>query len=271
MPSIFGQEHDRSLVMGVVNVTPDSFSDGGRFFDPQVAIEAGLRMRDEGADLIDVGGESTRPGAAPVSSQQELDRVAPVIERLAHEIEIPLSVDTSKPEVARECLRLGARVVNDVTGFELEEMRRLTAEAGAAAVIMHMRGRPQTMQRDTYYEDLIGEVRDFLAERAWLTAEAGVAEIAVDPGLGFGKSAAQNFVLLRRLREFSSLGRPLLVGPSRKSFLGSLRSRLPRDQRLEGTIAAVCVAVVEGAKIVRVHDVAAVKRAVEVVDAVRIA
>jgi len=257
------------MVMGVINVTPDSFSDGGRFLQSEDALAQALRLAGEGADYLDIGGESSRPGADEVGEQEELDRIVPVIERIVSEIDVPVSVDTYKPRVAAECLASGARFVNDITGFEDPEMIRAVAEAGAGVVIMHMRGRPKTMQSDVHYEDLIQEIRTFLQERAGRAREAGIEQIAVDPGIGFGKTAAHNFELIRRLDELASLGLPILVGPSRKSFLGSLPSGLPAEERLEGTLAAVAVAVMNGAAIVRVHDVAETKRVVEVVDAIR--
>jgi dihydropteroate synthase len=255
--------------MGVLNVTPDSFSDGGRFLRSQDAVRHGVRLVEDGADILDVGGESSRPGSDPVSAQEELDRIGPVIEELARTVEARLSVDTYKPSVAAECLGLGATMVNDITGLQDPEMIRVVAEHRAGAVIMHMRGRPKTMQDDVAYDDVVTEVRAFLDERAARARAAGIEEVAVDPGIGFGKTAAHNFELLRRLDEIVSLGLPVLVGPSRKSFLGSLPSRLPAAERLEGTLAAVAVAVMHGAAIVRVHDVREAKRVVEVVDAIR--
>jgi len=195
-------------------------------------------------------------------------RVAPVLEELAGAVPVRLSIDTYKPSVAEACLGLGATLVNDITGFEDPEMARVTAAHGAGAVVMHMRGRPKTMQQDVAYEDVVSEVRAFLAERADRAREAGIEEVIVDPGIGFGKTAAHNFELLKRLDEIVSLGYPVLVGASRKSFLGSLPSALPPEERLEGTLAAVAVAVMKGASIVRVHDVRETKRVVEVVDAV---
>jgi dihydropteroate synthase len=260
--------HRRTLVMGVVNVTPDSFSDGGRFVRTEDAVAQALRLADEGADYLDIGGESSRPGAAEVSEQAELDRVAPVVERLRGELDVPLSVDTYKPRVAAQCLALGAQIVNDITGLEDPDMVRVIRDAGAGVVIMHMRGRPQTMQQDTTYEDVVAEIGTFLAERSTRARAAGIEHVAIDPGIGFGKTAAHNFEIIRRLAELTALGLPILVGPSRKSFLGSLPSALPPEERLEGTLAAVAVAAMNGAAIVRVHDVAETKRVVEVVDAI---
>jgi len=269
MPAAAEAPLDRTLVMGVVNVTPDSFSDGGRFLRVDDAVAQGLRLAAEGADYLDIGGESSRPGAEEVSEQEELDRVAPVIEQLVAAVDVPVSIDTYKPSVARECLRIGARMVNDISGLGDPEMVRVAADAGASVVIMHMRGRPKTMQRDVHYDDVIGEIRTFLGDRAASARDAGIRDVIVDPGIGFGKTAAHNFQILRRLADFTSLGFPVLVGPSRKSFLGTLPSGLPPEERLEGTLAAVAVAVVHGAAIVRVHDVAAARRAIEVADAIR--
>jgi dihydropteroate synthase len=262
---------ERTLVMGVINVTPDSFSDGGRFLRVDDAVRQALALVEEGADLLDVGGESTRPGSDPVGVQEELDRVAPVIAEIVRRVDVPISIDTYKPEVAAECLALGATLVNDITGLENQDMVHVARAYGAGIVVMHMRGRPKTMQHNVTYEDVVRDVRDFLAERAARARDAGIDSVIVDPGIGFGKSAAQNFELLRRLSEVCTLGFPVLVGPSRKSFLGSLPSALPASERLEGTLAAVSVAVMNGASIVRVHDVRAARRAVDVVDAVRLA
>ena len=259
----------RTLVMGVLNVTPDSFSDGGRYLDVVPATERGVRMVEEGADMIDVGGESSRPGSGRISEDDELRRVLPVLEALAARVSVPISIDTLKPGVARRCLESGASIVNDIRGLRDPQMLSVAAAAQASVVIMHMRGEPATMQLDTAYGDVVAEVRAFLKAQSERARQAGVREIAVDPGLGFGKSAGQNFELLARLSEFRALGYPILVGPSRKSFLGSLPSRLPVDERLEGTLAAVATAVINGAAVVRVHDVKQCRRVVDVADAIR--
>jgi dihydropteroate synthase len=258
----------RTYVMGVVNVTPDSFSDGGRFLRFDHAVGHALDLVAHGADLLDIGGESSRPGSDPASEAEELERVAPVIAELVKTVQVPISIDTCKPAVAKECLRLGARIVNDITGFTNPELRAVTAAASASAVIMHMRGKPKTMQHETDYADVVREVGDYLVQQAEAARRAGIADIAIDPGLGFGKTADHNFEILKRLGEIAERGYPLLIGPSRKSFLGKLPSALLPDERLEGTIAACCVAVMNGARIVRVHDVRACKRALEVVDRV---
>ena len=259
----------RTYVVGVVNVTPDSFSDGGRFLRFDHAVGHAIDLVEHGADILDIGGESSRPGSDPTPEQEELERVAPVVEELAKSVGAPISIDTYKPVVARECLRLGARVVNDISGLEDPEMRRVISEAGAAAVIMHMRGKPKTMQEQVDYVDVVTEVRDYLVKQAEAARADGITDIALDPGLGFGKTVDHNFEIIRRIGELVQTGYPVLIGPSRKSFLGALSKKLPPEERLEGTIAACCAGVMGGARLVRVHDVRACKRAVEVMDRVR--
>lgn len=261
----------RVHVMGIVNVTPDSFSDGGRFLHPEAAIDHGLRLAEEGADLLDVGGESTRPGADPVSAEEEADRVVSVVEALAAKSGIPVSVDTSKSSVARLALDAGAQIVNDVAAGRFDpDLLRVAAEANAPVVLMHMLGDPRTMQRDPRYADVVGEVAAFLDERAAAAAVAGVPRdrIVVDPGFGFGKTREHNLVLLRRLREFRCLGFPILAGTSRKSFIGATLGGLPVEDRLSGTAATVALAVANGAGLVRVHDVREMARVVRMVEAV---
>ncbi len=260
-----------TLVMGVLNVTPDSFSDGGRFRDPGEAIQAGLRLVDEGADILDVGGESTRPGASPVPPGVELRRVLPVLEGLARRTESILSVDTRRPSVARAALRAGAHLINDVEGLRRADLRREVARAEAGAVIMHMRGRPATMQADTRYVDMMGEIYAFLDARLRRAEASGIPRerLIVDPGIGFGKSLAGNLEILRRVGEFRGLGVPVLVGASRKSFLGTLLKGAPVGERLEASVAAAVVAALRGAHIVRVHDVAPTVKALRLADALR--
>lgn len=255
--------------MGIVNMTPDSFSDGGRYFDLGSALAHAWALIGDGADMLDVGGESSRPGSDPVSVEEELRRVVPVVQALAGVCGVPLSIDTTKPEVAEACLRLGARIVNDIAGLSDPEMIRVVARHNASAVIMHMKGTPKTMQKEPVYADVIAEVSQFLIERVSAARAVGVRDISVDPGIGFGKTAVHNFEILRRLDEFQSIGCPVLVGPSRKSFLGSLKGQHDADGRLEATLAAVVVAAMKGASVVRVHDVAACRRALQVADAVR--
>jgi dihydropteroate synthase len=249
--------------MGVVNVTPDSFSDGGRYLDRDAAIAHGLRLRDEGADILDVGGESTRPGADPVSPLEEATRVAPVIEALVAR-GARVSVDTSKASVARAALEAGADYVNDVTAFVGDpEMAAVVAAARVDCCLMHMLGTPRTMQADPRYDDVVSDVKAFLEARMAAAVEAGVAEerIHLDPGIGFGKTVEHNLELLRRLDEIVALGRPVVIGTSRKSFLGRLVGREDPGERLPGTIATNVLALERGATIFRVHDVAPVRDA----------
>ena len=256
-------------LMGIVNVTPDSFSDGGLFLDPERAVEHGLRLAAEGADILDVGGESTRPGAAAVDAEEELARVAPVLEGL-REAGLPLSIDTSKAEVARAALDGGAEIVNDVTALRFEpELAALCAERGCGVVLMHMQGDPRTMQENPTYDDVVDDVKSFLAERIEFATGEGIVEerIWVDPGIGFGKTAEHNLELLRRLGELRDLGRPIVVGASRKSFIGKLTGRDVTD-RVGGTIAANVLAAKAGAEVLRVHDVAEGRQALQVADAI---
>ncbi|MGD0198925.1 MAG: dihydropteroate synthase [Solirubrobacteraceae bacterium] len=254
-------------IMGVLNVTPDSFSDGGSFLEPDAAVAHGLELAAAGAAIVDVGGESTRPGAEPVAEAEELRRVVPVIERLsAAGVRAQVSIDTSKVAVARAALDAGASFVNDVTAFRAQPaMAALVAERGADCCLMHMRGEPRTMQDDLHYDDVVAEVRSFLEQRVESVLAAGVAaeRIVLDPGIGFGKSASQNLELLRRLDELVTLGFPVLVGTSRKSFLGRITGREGGD-RLPGTIATCVMAFERGASVFRVHDVAPVADALAV-------
>lgn len=259
-----------TLIMGILNVTPDSFSDGGRFMDPGMALERALEMASEGADWIDIGGESTRPGAEPVDAAEELKRVVPVIEALALR-GLTVSIDTTKASVAEAAIGAGASIVNDVSALSLDPgMAGVVAKLGVPLILMHMRGTPKTMQLDTSYGDLMSEVYGYLHSRVEFAAEMGIdpESIIVDPGLGFGKSVEGNFELLGRLREFKSLGRPVLAGPSRKSFIGKTLGLTGTEERLAGTIAACVLAVANGAAILRVHDVKEVRRAAAIADAV---
>lgn len=261
----------RTLVMGILNVTPDSFSDGGHFLDPQEAVLHGVRMTEEGADLLDIGGESTRPGSDPVSLDEELRRVMPVIEGLAQRVKVPLSIDTTKSRVAETALQAGAEMVNDTSGLQDDPpIASVAARHGAAMVLMHRKGTPKDMQADPRYEDLMGEIASFLKGSVQKAKLAGVGEdqIVVDPGIGFGKTLEHNLYVLKHLEELFALEFPILVGPSRKAFLGKILN-LPVEQRLEGTAAAVAAAVLNGAAIVRVHDVKEMVRVVRVADAIR--
>jgi dihydropteroate synthase len=263
---------ERTFVMGVVNVTPDSFSDGGRHLEREAAVRHALALAAAGADLLDIGGESTRPGAGEIPVQVELDRVLPVIEAVRAASDVPLSIDTRKAEVARAALRAGAVLVNDVSGLGHDPaLVEVVAGAGAALALMHIQGTPETMQVDPRYDDVVAEVIALLAGRIDRAVTAGVARerIWVDPGIGFGKTVGQNLFLLRHLSELRVLGAPVLVGTSRKRFLGALAGGKPPDQRLPGTLASVAaVAVLRGADVVRVHDVTEVKDALVVADAI---
>jgi dihydropteroate synthase len=261
----------RTLVMGILNVTPDSFSDGGEHYRVEDALAHARRMAEEGADLLDIGGESTRPGSDPVSEAEELRRVVPVIQTLAATSPLPLSIDTRRANVAKAAVSLGAKIVNDVSGLRFEpEIAKIAADADAFLVIMHSRATPKTMQRDTRYDDLLGEVADFLKRQADFAVSQGVRRerIVLDPGIGFGKDMEGNLELLRRQRELLDLGYPLLTGPSRKSFIGRILEDAPTEDRVEGTAAAVALASAGGARIVRVHDVKAMVRVCKVADAI---
>ena len=260
----------RTFVMGIVNVTPDSFSDGGLHFDAGAAVAGGLAMAEAGADILDVGGESTRPGAAEISVMEECERVVPVIKGLIAEVDLPVSVDTRKAEVARAAIDAGASIVNDVTAGRDPGMFDVVRDADAGMVLMHMRGDPATMQQLTGYYDVVREVHGALDERLRAAVAAGIDEerLAVDPGLGFAKTAEQSLLLMREIARFADLGRPVVVGPSRKSFIGAVLGAEVND-RLEGTAAAVAWLAANGANVVRVHDVPQMVRVVRMVDAIR--
>jgi dihydropteroate synthase len=259
----------RPLVCGILNVTPDSFSDGGRFFDHDRAVAHGFDLARQGADLIDVGGESTRPGAQPPTVDEELDRVVPVVERLVRVTGVPLSVDTSRSEVMRAAVRAGASMINDVRALRVPGALAAAAELGVPVCLMHMQGEPATMQRTPRYGDVVAEVRSFLAERMSAAQAAGVSSdmMVVDPGFGFGKTLAHNVAVLHGLRELTTLGARLMVGVSRKGMVGALTGR-PVEQRLAGSIAAAVLAVQRGARLLRVHDVGATRDALAVLAAV---
>lgn len=265
----------RAAVMGVVNVTPDSFTDGGRYLDPGAAVEHGLELAAAGADLLDVGGESTRPGAELVEAGEEARRVVPVIRRLAADAGVPVSIDTTKAMVAAAALEAGASIVNDVSAGRFDEaMLPLVASAGAGYVAMHMQGTPATMQREPRYDDVVAEVGEFLVGRLAAAEEAGVARerLLADPGIGFGKTTAHNFELLARLPELvAAVGVPVLVGTSRKAFIGAALGGLPVEEREEGTLATVVWALDRGASMVRVHDVRPAVEAARLLAALRTA
>ena len=261
---------ERTLVMGVVNVTPDSFSDGGAFASVDDAVKEAIQMVSDGADLLDVGGESTRPGSDPVPTDEELTRVVPVIKRIAHELpEIPVSVDTRKPDVAHIAIEVGASIVNDISAGADPEMFDVVRDAGVGMILMHMKGEPKTMQVDPTYYDVVAEVRGFLGDRVEAATLAGVGldRLCVDPGIGFGKTLEHNLAILREIGAFHHLGVPVLVGPSRKRFIGTLTGT-EVDDRIEGTAGAVAWCVGQGVDVVRVHDVKEMVRVVRVVDAI---
>lgn len=256
--------------MGIVNVTPDSFSDGGQFLDPRAAVEHAITLAAQGADLVDVGGESTRPGATPVSEAEELRRVLPVIERLAGELKTPISIDTMKPAVAQAALQAGASIVNDVAANRAEPaMWRVVAEARAGYVAMHMQGTPQTMQHQPAYADVVGAVNTFFGDRLARLQEAGVSaeQVVLDPGLGFGKTAEHNLQLLAEVRSFRNWNRPLLLGASRKSFLGRFAGATAAGARLPASLACACWAVAQGVNIIRTHEVEATRQALRLTEA----
>ncbi|MGQ9477063.1 MAG: dihydropteroate synthase [Candidatus Bipolaricaulia bacterium] len=260
----------RTLIMGIVNVTPDSFSDGGLYLDPERAIAHALELIEEGADIIDIGGESTRPGATPVPAEVELERVLPVIEGIRERAKVPISIDTYKAAVAEAALKAGATMVNDISALRFDpRMSEVLKGFDVPVVLMHMQGEPRTMQQNPRYDDVVGEIISFLRERMAAAVEAGLSKskLILDPGIGFGKRVEHNLEILKRLEELKALGRPILIGPSRKSFIGQL-SGAPPGERLPGTIAAVALGIAHGADIVRVHDVRAVKQAVILADAI---
>ncbi|HSW13174.1 MAG TPA: dihydropteroate synthase [Solimonas sp.] len=261
---------DAPVVMGVLNVTPDSFSDGGRHVRPEAALARARQMVAEGARIIDIGGESTRPGAAPVGEGEELDRVLPVIEAIVRELDVVVSVDTMKPVVMREACRAGAEIINDVNGLRSDSALATAADSGAAICLMHMQGEPRTMQQQPGYADVVTEVATFLRARMSVCEGAGIApeRLLIDPGFGFGKALEHNLDLLGRLDALLDLGRPLLVGLSRKSMFGQLLG-VPVDERLHGSLAAAVLAAWQGARIIRAHDVRATVEALAVATAVK--
>lgn len=270
MARMFENMRRRTLVMGILNVTPDSFSDGGHYVSAQDAIKRGIQLAAEGADIIDIGGESTRPGAEAVSVEEEMERVLPVVHGLVNSVEAPVSVDTYKAEVAEEALLAGATMINDVTGLQHNpEIASIAARHQAALIIMHMKGTPRTMQDTPHYTDLMDEVYAFLARQIQAAVEGGLPEefIIVDPGFGFAKTVEHNLTLLRRLREFRSLGRPVLIGTSRKSTLGVIAGGAPME-RQGSTAATIALAIAGGASIVRVHDIIEMSRAARMADAI---
>jgi dihydropteroate synthase len=261
----------RTHLMGILNVTPDSFSDGGRYADAEQALAHARDMAAAGADIIDIGGESTRPGAAPLPEEEELRRIIPLIELLSAELAVPISVDTYKSSVAKKAIEAGASIVNDISGLRFShDMANVVADSGAAVVIMHIKGTPRDMQQNPVYDDVVGEVIAYLEEGIEIALKAGVdrEKILIDPGIGFGKTLAHNLVILNRLEEFRALGRPILLGPSRKKFIGTILGVPVPEQRVDGTAAAVALGIERGASILRVHDVARMAQVAKVTDAI---
>lgn len=262
----------RTLIMGILNVTPDSFSDGGLYLAKEAAIDRALTMASEGADIIDIGGLSTRPGSEEILIEEELRRVVPVIEALRARLSIPISIDTYRAEVAEESLRAGADIVNDISGLRFDpKMKDVVSRYKVPVVIMHIKGTPRDMQKNPTYQDLILEITDYLKEGIRMAKEAGISEemIIIDPGIGFGKTLEHNLEIIRNLSSFKDIGRPILIGPSRKSFIGKILDDAPPSERLEGTLSAISIAVFNGANIVRVHDVKEASKAVRIAHALR--
>ncbi len=263
----------RTLLMGVLNVTPDSFSDGGLFFDKENAIAHGIRMFEEGADIIDIGGESTRPGSKPLELEEELRRIIPVIESLSKKVEVPISIDTYKSAVAQRAIEAGAEIINDISGLRFDpSLAQVAARENTPLVLMHIRGTPETMQKDIYYESLFSEILHYLKGSIQMAESAGVdpQQIIVDPGIGFGKTAEDNFLIIKNLYEFRILGKPILLGTSRKSFIGKILNEAAGG-RLEGTLSSIAIGVLNGAHVIRSHDVLQAKKAITVADAIRLA
>lgn len=262
---------ERVHVIGILNVTPDSFSDGGQYMNPDAAVAHALAMGEQGADVIDIGAESSRPGAVPIDEEEERRRLIPIVRAVCRRTAIPVSIDTTKASIAEQALDVGAALINDITALRWDaRMANVVAKAGAGLILMHMQGNPQTMQDAAHYTDVVAEVRQFLKARMDAAKEAGVPSdrILLDPGIGFGKNCQHNVALLNQLDTFRTLGRPLVVGVSRKAFIGKILGR-PIDQRLMGTAGAVAVAVMKGARMVRVHDVAPIRDVVKIVEALQ--
>jgi dihydropteroate synthase len=259
--------------MGILNVTPDSFSDGGLFFDREKAVDHGVRMAEEGADMIDVGGESTRPGAKPVGQEEELSRVLPVIEALSKKVKVPISIDTSHARVAQKAVEAGAEIINDISGLHADpRLAEVAAKEHTPLVLMHIRGTPETMQKDIHYDSLFSEILHSLRESVHRAESCGVEpnQIIVDPGIGFGKNLEHNLLILKNLSELRVLGKPILLGTSRKTFIGKILNT-DVNERLEGTLSTIAIAVLHGAHIIRCHDVLPAKRAIAVADAIKLA
>lgn len=262
----------KTYILGILNITPDSFSEGGLHFDKSKAVDHALRMADEGADIIDIGGESTRPGSDPVTAEEEIGRIIPVIAVLAKKVNIPLSVDTYKAEVARRALGAGASIVNDISGMRFDpEMPEVVSEHKVPIVLMHIKGNPKVMQANPTYEALIPEIIDYLRVSIRLAVTVGIPEdrIIIDPGIGFGKTFGHNLEIINNLQEFTALEKPVLIGPSRKAFLGKILGGAPASERREATAAAVAISIMKGANMIRVHDVKEMVKVAKVADAIK--
>jgi dihydropteroate synthase len=263
----------RTLLMGVLNVTPDSFSDGGLFLNKEKAISHGLRMVEEGADIIDIGGESTRPGSKPLELEEELRRVIPVIEFITKEVNVPISIDTYKSNVAQRAIEAGAQMINDISGLHFDpSLAQVAVKEDVPLVLMHIRGTPETMQKDVHYDSLFSEILQYLKDSIQRAESAGLdpRQIIIDPGIGFGKTVEDNLLIIKNLYEFRILGKPILLGTSRKSFIGKILNTEAGD-RLEGTLSSIAIGVLNGAHIIRSHDVLQAKKAIAVADAIRLA
>ena len=262
----------KTYIMGILNVTPDSFSDGGLYFDKSAAIRRAIQMVEDGADIIDIGGESTRPGSESITIDEELSRTIPVIEAIAKDIKIPISIDTYKSEVARIALDAGASMVNDISGLRFDpEMAEVVSKYNVPVVIMHIRGRPKDMQQNPVYEALIPEIMDYFRAGITIAKQTGISEdkIIIDPGIGFGKTPEHNLEIINNLREFTSLEKPILIGPSRKAFIGKILGDASVTARIEGTAAAVAISIMNGANMIRVHDIKEMVRVAKVADSVK--
>jgi dihydropteroate synthase len=263
----------RTLLMGVLNVTPDSFSDGGLFFDKEKAISRGLRMVEEGADIVDIGGESTRPGAKPLELQEEIRRVIPVVESLSKRMDVPISIDTYKSAVAKRAIEVGAEIINDISGLNFDPtLAQIAAKEDTPLILMHIRGTPETMQKNVHYDSLFSEILRYLRDSIQRAESAGLdpQQVIIDPGIGFGKTVDDNLIIIKNLHELRILGKPILLGTSRKSFIGKIL-KADSGERLEGTISSIAIGVLNGAHIIRSHDVHQAKKAISVADAIRLA
>lgn len=262
----------KTYIMGILNITPDSFFDGGQYYSVEKAVNHALKLVEEGADIIDIGGESTRPGAEPVYVDEELKRVIPVIETLSKTISIPISIDTYKAKVAEEAINAGATIINDISGLRFDpEMVNVAKKYKVPVIVMHIKGNPKNMQKNPSYDALIPEIIEYLRESIIIAKNAGIDEnmIIIDPGIGFGKLPEHNLQIIKNLKEFTQLGKPILIGVSRKSFIGKILNNAPPSERLEGTASSVAISIINGANIVRVHDVGFISKVVKVADAIK--